>query len=168
MIWQPTKASYCWPPARTRPSWRATRFAVGGFGWAKRSMRMPKACCCWPIAAGATGIACRCSASDCAKWPRACKFPFECPSAAVLLEIQSDRPSLVLPPGPFAERCVCRSVENVRDALVGTTTSTGLRVVVEIARRVYQSGVKASEHFRNNEPIIRHHHLSAFNYTAPA
>ena len=63
---------------------------------------------------------------------------------------------------------VCRSVENVRDALVGTTTSTGLRVVVEIARRVYQSGVKASEHFRNNEPIIRHHHLSAFNYTAPA
>jgi hypothetical protein len=63
---------------------------------------------------------------------------------------------------------VCRSVEGVRDALVGTTTQTGLRVVVEIARRVYQSGVKASEQFLNDEPIIRDHHLPAFNYTAPA
>jgi hypothetical protein len=63
---------------------------------------------------------------------------------------------------------VCRSVEGIRDALVGTTTSTGLRVVVEIARRAYQSGVKASEHFLNNEPIIRDKYLPAFNYTAPA
>ena len=62
---------------------------------------------------------------------------------------------------------VCRSVEGVRDAIAGTTTSTGLRVVVETARRIYHSGVKASKHFLNDEPIIRDNHLPAFNYTTP-
>jgi hypothetical protein len=63
---------------------------------------------------------------------------------------------------------VCRSVEGVCDAIVGTTTSTGLRVVVKTARRVYQKGVKASEQFLNNDPIIRDSHLPTFNYIAPA
>lgn len=63
---------------------------------------------------------------------------------------------------------VCRSIEIVRDALAATTSSTGLRVVVETARRVYQRGVKASDEFLNDEPIIRDNYLPAFNCTAPA
>ena len=62
---------------------------------------------------------------------------------------------------------MCRSIEIVRDALASTTTSTGLRVVAEIARRVYPKGVKATNEFLNNDPIIRDKFLPAFNYTAP-
>jgi hypothetical protein len=62
---------------------------------------------------------------------------------------------------------ICRSMEIVRDALTGTTSSTGLRVVVETARRVYHRGVKASDEFLNHDPIIRDDFLPAFNYTAP-
>jgi len=62
---------------------------------------------------------------------------------------------------------ICRSIEIVRDALAGTTTSKGLRVVVETARRVYRRGIQATDEFLNDEPIIRDHQLPAFNYTAP-
>jgi len=62
---------------------------------------------------------------------------------------------------------MCRSIEIVRDALASTTTSTGLRVVAKIARRVYPKGVKATNEFLNNDPIIRDKFLPAFNYTAP-
>jgi hypothetical protein len=63
---------------------------------------------------------------------------------------------------------LCRSIEVVRDAFARTKTSTGLRVVVEIARRVYRKGIKAAQEFRANEPIIRDLYLPQFNYTAPA
>lgn len=62
---------------------------------------------------------------------------------------------------------LCRSIEAMRDALAGTTTSTGLRVVVELARHTYHAGIKASQDFLKNEPIIRDDYLPAFNYTAP-
>ncbi len=63
---------------------------------------------------------------------------------------------------------LCRSVEILRDALARTTTPTGLRVVVEIARRIYRSGKKAPAQFLANESIVRDLYLPAFNYTAPA
>jgi len=62
---------------------------------------------------------------------------------------------------------LCRSIEVVRDAFARTTTSTGLQVVVEVARRTYQAGVKATQAFRDNEPILRDKFLSQFNYVAP-
>ncbi len=62
---------------------------------------------------------------------------------------------------------LCRSIEIVRDAIARTTTSTGLRTTVEVARRTYQAGVKATQAFRDNEPILRDQHLPRFNYVAP-
>jgi hypothetical protein len=63
---------------------------------------------------------------------------------------------------------LCHSIDVIRDAFARTTTSTGLRVVVETARRAYQAGVKACASFLENEPIIRDNLLPAFNYVAPA
>jgi hypothetical protein len=63
---------------------------------------------------------------------------------------------------------LCRSVDVLRDALARTTTKTGLRVVVEKARRIYCAGMKAPAEFLANEPIVRDLLLPAFNYTAPA
>lgn len=61
-----------------------------------------------------------------------------------------------------------RTVETIRDAFARVTTSNGLRVVVELARRTYQAGVKPSPDFLHNEPILRDEYLSAYNYTAPS
>jgi len=61
-----------------------------------------------------------------------------------------------------------RTVETIRAALAGATTATGLRVVVEVARRTYHAGVKASKAFLNDEPILRDPCLPTLNYTAPA
>ena len=63
---------------------------------------------------------------------------------------------------------LCHTVEVIRDAFARTVTSTGLTVTVEIARRIYQAGVKASASFRADEPILRDDILSKFNYVAPA
>jgi hypothetical protein len=62
---------------------------------------------------------------------------------------------------------LCRSIELIRDALARTTTSTGLNVVVELARRTYQAGVKATDTYLANEPILRDKRLPLFNYVAP-
>ena len=62
---------------------------------------------------------------------------------------------------------LCRSLELVRDAFARTTTSTGLKVVVELARRTYQAGLKATDGFLANEPILRDKRLPQFNYVAP-
>mgnify|MGYP002623811547 CR=1 FL=1 len=62
---------------------------------------------------------------------------------------------------------LCRSIEVIRDAFARTVTSTGLTVAVEIARRTYQAGVKATEAFRADEPILRDKHLSQLNYVPP-
>lgn len=62
-----------------------------------------------------------------------------------------------------------RSVDVIRDAFARTTTSTGLRVVVELARHVYQPKIKPQTEFIQNEPIRRDQLLSAYNYViAPA
>ena len=62
-----------------------------------------------------------------------------------------------------------RSVEVIRDAFARTTTSTGLKVVVEVARRVYQAQIKPQLEFTQHEPTRRDTLLPAYNYViAPA
>ena len=62
---------------------------------------------------------------------------------------------------------LCRSIEVVRDAFARTTTSSGLKVVVELARRTYQAGVKATDDYLTHELIRRDKRLPLFNYIAP-
>ena len=62
---------------------------------------------------------------------------------------------------------LCRSIEVVRDAFARTTTSTGLNVVVELARRTYQAGVKATDDYLAHELVRRDNRLPLFNYVAP-
>lgn len=57
-----------------------------------------------------------------------------------------------------------KSIELVRQAIDRTTTSTGLRVVTELARKLYPAGVKASPEYLKNETVIRDKHLPQFNY----
>jgi len=57
-----------------------------------------------------------------------------------------------------------KSIESIRDAIQRTTTSKGLRVVTELACRLYRSGIKASKEYLDNEPVIRDKHLPQFNY----
>ncbi len=57
-----------------------------------------------------------------------------------------------------------RSVELIREALSDTTTRTGLRVVTELARKVYRSGLKASPDYLAAETVIRDNRLPQFNY----
>ena len=57
-----------------------------------------------------------------------------------------------------------RSVELVREAIERTTTRQGLRVVTELARKLYPSGVKASPAYLNHETVIRNKTLPLFNY----
>lgn len=63
---------------------------------------------------------------------------------------------------------LCRSVETIRDAFARTTTTTGLKVVVELARRAYHAGVKATDDYLAQELVQRDRLLPAFNYVAPA
>ncbi|EMI21028.1 transposase [Rhodopirellula maiorica SM1] len=44
------------------------------------------------------------------------------------------------------------------------TTTVGLKVMCELARKAYRSGQKATESFRQNEPTIRDKVLGQFNY----
>lgn len=62
-----------------------------------------------------------------------------------------------------------RSIEVVRDAIARTTTRTGLRVVTELARKLYRKGIKASPEYLANETVIRDETLPKYNYIfAPA
>ena len=56
------------------------------------------------------------------------------------------------------------SIEGIYRSLEDTTTRTGLRVVCEVARKTYVSGIKAHPDFLANEPIQRDTTLSAYNY----
>jgi hypothetical protein len=57
-----------------------------------------------------------------------------------------------------------RSIEFVREAIERTTTRKGLRVVTELARKSYPSGIKASPQYLNQETVIRNKTLPQFNY----
>ena len=79
---------------------------------------------------------------------------------------------------PIDHRLFCHLTRAIRGRLSETlrsmqtlfskvTTTTGLRVIAEIARRRYQRGRKASEEFRNNEPTLRDKLLGKYNYVLP-
>ena len=57
-----------------------------------------------------------------------------------------------------------RSVEFIRNAVERTTTRQGLRVVTELARTLYPSGIKASWEYLSQETVIRDKILPKFNY----
>lgn len=57
-----------------------------------------------------------------------------------------------------------KNVEVIYDAIVRTTTSTGLKVIAEIARKVYLPKIKPKPEFLIDEPIKRDKELSKYNY----
>lgn len=63
---------------------------------------------------------------------------------------------------------VLRTVELAKSFIARTKTAQGLRVMVESARRTYEKGLKASEHFMANNPIRNESFLPQLNYTAPS
>lgn len=63
---------------------------------------------------------------------------------------------------------VLRTIEIARDLIARTTTSSGLYVIAEIARRTYLKGRKASAAFLQRNPIQPADFLPELNYTVPA
>ena len=57
-----------------------------------------------------------------------------------------------------------RSVESIRAAIDRTVTKPGLRVVTEIARKVYAKGIKATPEYLESETVIRDKKLPRLNY----
>ena len=57
-----------------------------------------------------------------------------------------------------------RSIEVIRDAISRTTTRTGLRVITDMARRLYSPGLKASQSYLQSETVIRDEQLGKYNY----
>jgi hypothetical protein len=62
---------------------------------------------------------------------------------------------------------VLRSIQVAHELARCVTTSTGLRLVTEIAKHVYQKGAKASHDFLDSLPIHFHTSRPDLNYTAP-
>jgi hypothetical protein len=62
---------------------------------------------------------------------------------------------------------VLKTIEVAKTFIERTTTTAGLRVVAEIARRSYQRGMKASPEFLDRSPIRFDNFLPQLNYTAP-
>jgi hypothetical protein len=62
---------------------------------------------------------------------------------------------------------LCESLEWMQQLFSDVTTATGLTVVAELARKIYVSGLKASDAFRASEPTIRDAVLGKYNYVLP-
>lgn len=62
---------------------------------------------------------------------------------------------------------VLKTIHVAKDFIGRTKTSLGLHVVAEIARRMYQKGLKASRAFLDNNAIRFDDFLPELNYTAP-
>jgi hypothetical protein len=60
--------------------------------------------------------------------------------------------------------CLLQSIEFIRAAIDRTTTQQGLRVVTELARKLYPAGVKVSPGYQQQETVIRNQILPQFNY----
>ena len=60
---------------------------------------------------------------------------------------------------------VLRTVHVARDFIARTTTTTGLKVAVEIARKVYFKGRKVTQDFLDEFPLYFNKLLPALNYT---
>ena len=58
------------------------------------------------------------------------------------------------------------SIETMADKIKNTTTSKGLKVIVNISNKIYETGIKATENFKENCPIIFENLLGKWNYIA--
>ena len=63
---------------------------------------------------------------------------------------------------------VLRTIGTARDLLARTTTASGLRVIAQIARRIYKKGRQATAEFLAAAPILLDDFLPQLNYTATA
>jgi hypothetical protein len=63
---------------------------------------------------------------------------------------------------------VLQTIQIARNFIARTHTAHGLHVVAEIARSMYEKGIKASQYFLDNNPIRHNTFLPQLNYTAPA
>ncbi len=59
---------------------------------------------------------------------------------------------------------IIRSLNMIGDATAKTTTSSGLRVVVQYAENIYQTGIKASQYFVANDSTFRDEILPRYNF----
>lgn len=59
---------------------------------------------------------------------------------------------------------IFRSVATVAEAIARTTTSTGLRVKVEVMKHLYERGIKASEGFLMGNFILHDENIPKYNY----
>jgi hypothetical protein len=62
---------------------------------------------------------------------------------------------------------VLKTMQVAKEFIARTQTATGLRVVAEIARRMYEKGLKATRDFLDHNPIRFNDFLPELNYTAP-
>ncbi len=58
------------------------------------------------------------------------------------------------------------SIELVKELIEKTTTSTGLKVTVQIINKVYETGRKVADDFKQTSRIVFDKFLSNWNYTA--
>ena len=64
------------------------------------------------------------------------------------------------------QSAVLRTREVARELAARVQTTTGLQLVAEIARRIYEKGQQVSRDFLHNLPIAFNHLLPELNYTA--
>lgn len=62
---------------------------------------------------------------------------------------------------------VLKTIQVARDFIARTSTALGLSIVAEIAKRTFEKGLKASDEFLENNPIVFNTFLPQLNYTAP-
>jgi hypothetical protein len=62
---------------------------------------------------------------------------------------------------------VLKTIQIAKSFIARTSSTTGLRVIAEIARRKYQRGLKATREFLDHNPIQFDRFFPQLNYTAP-
>ena len=61
---------------------------------------------------------------------------------------------------------ILRNYEYVKELIENTTTKTGLKVKANIVKKVYQTGRKYSDNFKENMKIVLDDFLGQWNYIA--
>lgn len=67
---------------------------------------------------------------------------------------------------PACQNAVFDSLETVKQLMIKTRTCTGLKVMVETVNKIYQTGRKYAQDFRQSMTIAFDSHLPKWNYTA--
>ena len=61
---------------------------------------------------------------------------------------------------------IFKNIEIVKELMKKTTTSKGLKAIVQILDRVYETGRKVADDFKTTMQIVFDEFLSQWNYTA--